>query len=301
VLKLKQESCEILHIHMQSTNLEPFAEWQEQLHASIAKHEGFISLEILSPKDPSKPIWTIIQRFSSMTTLESWLHSIAYQHIHDTLKLLCSKCDKVVTSSSDFQTGVTEVFVTKVSPEQSTSFQKWLGKIHKAEATFTGFQRVYTQAPKDHLSDTWITLLQFDTKENLENWLCSDIRQAIVQEAESLITSIESHRVISPYSGWFATGTGELSLIKQTMLVLLVLYPIVMLQLAHLTPLTSGMPAAPAMFLANTISVMLITWPCMPLCLSLLSWWLKPKNLASNLLGTFLVLVLYVVEIAIFW
>lgn len=298
---MKQEACQILHIHVESSRLESFAEWQELLHGSIAKHEGFISLEILSPKDIIKPSWTIIQRFSSSITLESWLHSIAYQRVHDSLKPICSACEKVVTSVDEVQTGITEFFVTKVNPENSASFQKWLGKIHKAEATFPGFQRVYTQAPKDHLSDTWITQLQFDTKENLEGWLNSPTRQAIIQEAESLITSLESHRVISPFSGWFTSGSDAISLTKQTMLVLLVLYPIVMLQLRYLSPLTSSLPAALAMFLANTISVTLITWPCMPFCLWFLSWWLKPKSVQSNIGGTLLVLALYVVELAIFW
>ncbi|MBN9376886.1 MAG: hypothetical protein J0H93_00770 [Chlamydiales bacterium] len=48
-----------------------------------------------------------------------------------------------------------------------------MAKIHEAEARFPGFKGVYVKPPRETQGKTWITLLQFDTPENLDLWLHS--------------------------------------------------------------------------------------------------------------------------------
>ncbi len=196
---------------------------------------------------------------------------------------------------------VTKIFVTKVDQAQVAEYKAWLDKIHKVESTFPGFQRVYVQAPIDNLQDTWITLLQFDTQKNLDSWLYSDVRKAFLSDAESIVSSLESHHVVAPFEGWFAKDAPHLSLWKQTMLVLLVLFPIVMLELKYLNPLLANLPYSVGIFIGNVLSVSLITWPGLPLCLKFLDWWLKPNNRFTNIAGTLFIIALYLVEIALFW
>ena len=123
-----------------------------------------------------------------------------------------------------------------------------------------------------------------------------------VAEAKSIIKSLDTHRVISPYAGWFAKAPegATPSVTKQTMLVLLVLFPIVMLELKYLPLLTGNLNPSLGMFIGNAISVTLISWPMMPLALFFLGWWLKP-NWGITLLGALILIVLYLIEIAIFW
>lgn len=187
------------------------------------------------------------------------------------------------------------VFVTKVNPEYSERYKSWLSKMQKKERTYRGFQSNRVSAPKTP-EDAWITFLQFDTSENLDRWLNSDERKSMLKEAEPLVSAFEYHHV-SPYAGWFEEGY---SVTKQTMLVLLVLYPMVMLEVRYLSPLTAHLNDAVAMFIANAITVTLISWPFLPLSIYFLDWWLKATNVRTHVLGALIVFALYAFLVFIF-
>jgi antibiotic biosynthesis monooxygenase (ABM) superfamily enzyme len=284
-----------------------FFDWKSKFNACITAFPGLISLEILSPVKTEKPIWTLIQRFSTENTSSEWLHSQVHQSLLEELKQLLgpNALQEIESGFSSTENGVTEVFVIQVSPDKEEAFRTWIAKMNQAEATFPGFRGMYVQAPSHAQGRNWLTFLHFDTTENLDRWLSSDIRKSILQESESLIASLESHRVISPYIGWFANmEKGPLpSINKPTMLILLVLFPIVMLEIKFLPWITGGLNSALATFIANSISVSLISWPFLPLAIFCLNWWLAPtRNVARiNILGTLLVFGLYLLEIAIFW
>lgn len=107
--------------------------------------------------------------------------------------------------------------------------------------------------------------------------------------------------------GWFSSvskGAEAPPDWKQGMIVLLVLFPIVMLEMKFLSPLTVGLNPSLAMFIGNAISVGLVTWPTVPIVINLLRWWLMPdpkRRWKINVLGTLFVMCLYAIEIALFW
>lgn len=285
--------------------LDEFAAWQAEFNRTIAGFPGFISLEIISPVSMQQPEWLVIQRFHTAEEAANWCQSETRQALMRQLKSECIQ--EVYSNPNQMQGGVTEVFVTQVSRENEAIYRQWIGKIHQAEAKFPGFKGVYMQSPNQSGGINWITMLRFDTVENLDRWLHSSERQEILNEAKSLITSLESHRMMSPYAGWFSSLTKEgkpPSVWKQTMLVLLVLFPIVMLELKYLSTFTASLNISLATFIGNAISVTLIAWPMMPIVIWFLGWWLKPASSSSlqiNLLGILFVLFLYLVEIIIFW
>ncbi len=287
-----------------------FADWQAKLNAVIAAFPGFVSLEILSPRDPSQLDWEIIQRFYNNEQVLAWRTSREYKNLIDELRtLLKDEGESAVQESElgthNLQGGVTEVFITEVNPNEDARFRKWIAKIHQAEAKCPGFRGVYVQSPTTGQGKNWITLLQFDTQENLDKWLSSKEREQVLKESKPLIAAIESHRMISPFAGWFSSiaRKGEVSPAwKQTMLVLLVLFPIVMLELKFLSPLTSRLGTSLSMFIGNAISVSLIAWPMMPIAIWFLGWWLSPQGnkRTKTALGTCLILALYLIEIVVF-
>ena len=289
-----------------------FADWQAKIHAVIARQPGFVSLEILSPVSPKQNEWLLVQRFISSDDATNWHRSEIRQSLMAELApyLIGNSQESIKESFSgagNVQNGITEVFVTQVHPKNESAYREWIAKIHQAEAKFPGFKGVYVQSPSQKGGTYWITLLHFDTPENLDQWLHSPERQKVLEEAAPLISSIESHRMISPYAGWFASVAkeGELPPVwKQTMLVLLVLFPIVMLEFKYLSPLTTGLNLSVATFIGNAVSVTLISWPMMPIAIRLLGWWLTPPPKKHKLLsfsGTFLILFIYLIEILIFW
>lgn len=199
---------------------------------------------------------------------------------------------------------VTEVFITHVKPGKYELYREWAAKIQHIEADFPGYQGVYVQSPAANDPNSWVTILSFDTHENLDNWLTSNKRKQIIKESTSFVENYEGHRMTAPFFGWFSSVDVPKTIwtiIKEAMLILLVLFPIVMLEFKFLNPLTKNLNLSVATFIGNTISVGLITWPAMPVCLYFLSWWLKSKSLFHNILGTIIVLSLYLFTIFIFY
>ncbi len=150
-------------------------------------------------------------------------------------------------------------------------------------------------------------MLQFDTAAHLDCWLASNERKEILKELGKLISSIEDHRVISPYSGWFASTIQQGEAPpgwKQAMLVILVLYPIVMLEMIFLAPLSKYLDLTVHTFIGNVLSVSLVTFPLMPFAIRYLTWWLLPhkeRQRQDTLKGILLMCALYLIEILIFW
>lgn len=287
-----------------------FVDWQARLNAAIAAVPGFVSLEVLSPQTPEHNEWVIVQRFNDCKSLNSWRQSTEHARLAEELKTLLfeddpSSMQETATASDALQGGVTEVFVTQITPEREHAYRNWIAKIHQVEAKFPGFRGMYVQSPRTDQGHNWITLLQFDTQENLDRWLASKERQEVLKESASLITSLERHRIISSYAGWFSSiaQQGALPPVwKQTMLVLLVLFPIVMFEIRFLNPLINSLNPSLATFIGNAISVSLVSWPMMPIAIWALDWWLSPKERPHiNAIGIGVVALLYLIEIVVLW
>jgi len=285
-----------------------FADWQAELNAAIANYPGFVSLEILSPVDLIQPEWLINQRFESNAQLLQWKNSDSYQQLIFKLKPLLIKKKGALTEVEidllNMQGGITEVIITEIDPSKELLFRDWIAKIHQIEAKFPGFRGTYVQSPATSQGKNWITLLQFDTLANLETWLKSKERLDILQESTALITSLEIHRVVTSYAGWFSSllkGEQAPPVWKQTLIVLLVLFPIVMLEMKYLSPLLTDLPTSVSVFLGNALSVTLIAWPMMPGALIFLGWWCrKPISKQKNWWGILLLCGLYCLEILLF-
>lgn len=266
-----------------------FPDWQASFHRQIAALIGFVSLEIVSV---GKGEWLLVQRFASDEALSSWQKSAAFQRLFEAIL--------AIHSTQDVTLGVTEVFVTEVNPGEEDAYRSWIAKIHQAESKFPGFRGVYVQSPLSNQKKNWITLLHFDTPEQLDAWLTSLERKLVLKEAKGLIKSLEDHRLVSSYGGWFSNMAkeGDMPPVwKQTMCVLLLLFPIVMLELKYLSPLFTPLGSSLSTFICNAISLTLIAWPLMSWCIKLLDWWLRGRH---NVLGILFVLFLYVVEIVLF-
>lgn len=305
-------TCTVTKVRICSEEKVAFGNWQANFHEAIVAFPGFVSLEILSPSGSDSHEWGIVERFVDAPQLANWRRSEQRQHLFDELHSFLKDKSLAAINEVPFEIdnqhgSVTEVFVTEVSPEKEMLYRQWISKIHQVEALFPGFRGVYVQAPSPGGGKNWITLLQFDTPEHLDNWLSSEERRQVLDESKSMVVALESHRMVSPFAGWFSSVSKGIQVPpawKQGMIVLLVLFPIVMLEMKFLSPWTASLNPSLAMFIGNVISVALVTWPTVPAAIKLLGWWLTPasKNRWKvNVGGTFLVVLLYAVEVAIFW
>ena len=138
---------------------------------------------------------------------------------------------------------------------------------------------------------------------NLEGWLKSNARAALVKESEDLVAGFHAQRVDTSFPGWIPNDptTGKPpNRWKAAALILLTLFPVVMLELKFLNPHLRELNPAVGTFIGNALSVALTTWPLMPLAIYGFHAWLFPENRPRWLVLTMpVVLVLcYLIEIA---
>lgn len=285
-----------------------FLDWQAKLNKEATSAKGFVSLEFLSPNQEQNEQLTIL-RFDSIENALLWKNSPLNRSLIDKLQEICVENGLLesVKNEISIKTGATEIIFTEINQEQVEAYLEWSARIHQLEAKFPGFKGVYLQPPAQNNGRHWITLLHFDSIENLDNWLGSNERRKFIQESGSFISSFERHRIISPFSGWFVSvaKNGILPAAwKQAMVVLLVLFPIVMFLMKYVSPLTKGLNTSLATFISNVISVSLLTYIAMPLAVRVLDWWLTPTRAGKKgllFIGTALILALYLTEIFLLW
>ena len=126
-----------------------------------------------------------------------------------------------------------------------------------------------------------------------------------MEEVEPFIDTRE-RQVATAFSGWFtfSDAPGQVPPNwKQSMIVLLTLYPIVMLELLFLNPLTQSLGMAVATFIGNALSVAATGFLLIPLALRAFEWWLLPRPNDSprvEAAGIALIVGLYAISIVVF-
>ena len=232
----------------------------EFTRAVSASHD-FVSLEII-PAFAGSAEWQIIQRFRSPEALTRWVEDEARATLLASLTALESdgKGPHADEAAPDYHstTTVTEVITTVVKPGQEEAFRRWAERIQQGQARFPGYMGTLVQAPLSPEVPYWTTLVRFESPAFLDAWLQSPERQAILAEATPQVSTWRSHRMSNPFAGWFANEQrlAPPPAWKQTCLVLLVLFPVVMLEIRFLSPLLNGLPLTVSTFIGNAISVL---------------------------------------------
>jgi antibiotic biosynthesis monooxygenase (ABM) superfamily enzyme len=289
-----------------------FAQWPPRLQKAMLAFDGGLSCEFWPPTPPDQDDWVGALRFESVDALRGWRTSEPYRR-------LIAEAEPLVEggrvtqlaggAATEFyvQNSATEVIVTELKPGKEAEYRDWANRIDQMEGTFPGFRGSYVQPP-DPGGTVWTTLLRFDTVEKLNAWLNSPQRASLLKESENLVDRVVVQRVDTSFPGWVprdpVTGKSPPSW-KTAVLVVMVLFPVVMLELKFLTPhLVRILNPAVATLIGNAISVALVTWPLMPLvAIKLFGWWLYPEGRPQwvSVAGPFAAALVFAIEIAVFW
>jgi uncharacterized protein len=286
---------------------QPFADWQSKLTSAAAQAPGFLTLDI-APTFAGSPDWQIVQRFRSPEALGLWQTSPIRRQMFAELALMRHSDGAVLDDEATRSIGplpcVTEVITTVVAPGKEPIFQAWTERIQASQAMFPGYMGTMVQAPVSAEMQYWTTLVRFSTPAQLDAWLGSSDRKRLLQRVEPDVATWKSYRMTSPFAGWFpAAETRPPPAWKQTTLVLLVLFPVVMLEIRFLSPLLAGQHMAVSTFIGNAISVSLVSWPLMRIAVFGMGWWLRPgpaPRWRREALGACTMLALYAAELSIF-
>ena len=287
-----------------------FAGWLTRLNESVATFPGYISAIVMPPIPPSQSDWVMVQRFQTLDQLRGWLDSDARRSLlAESTSLLAGEGTTNVIEGSSTELSphemVTEIITVSVKPGMEEEYHAWVDRIRQMEAKFPGYRGLQLQPPIPGIQDDWVSLLRFDSSEHLNAWLESDARRAALKEIEPFIDRSEQ-QVATAFSGWFTFGDTTSQVppnLKQGMIVLLVLFPVVMLELLYLSPLLRSLNLAVATFVGNLLSVAALTWVLVPWANRAFDWWLRPMpddSLRVEAAGIALMVGLYALSVAVF-
>jgi antibiotic biosynthesis monooxygenase (ABM) superfamily enzyme len=288
-----------------------FAKWHARATIGPGEFPGFISAEVKPPDDSDDKLWSVVQRFRGLEEMHAWQASEAHQRLLSDAGSLKGGSGADVSEAQNLEGApaatVTEVITTIVKPGFERAYRDWAAKIHSAEAQFPGYRGGFLQPPISAKQPYWTTLVHFATPTQLDTWLDSAERKKLLAEHTALVESWTAHRLPNSFAGWFPAESSDRepsTTLKQSMVVLLMLFPIVMAEVRYLSPRIAGWPPSIGTFFGNAISVGLLAWPFMPIAIYFLNWWLTPKKGGPILLragGYLLIAVLYAAEITALW
>lgn len=233
----------------------------------------------------------VVHRFDSAGAAQRWLAGAELAGIDAQVRPLLER-DPVrsLVFPSVGSGGATSLISTTVRPGFEDRFADWLGRIATAQQSFPGYVGQRIQAPIAGVNDKWESIVAFDSEENLSRWNDSDERRRMLKESEPYVERYDVRPAASAFESWFADVGRDVpppSSWKLSAIVLLVLYPVVMLEIFSVNQvihrLMSSWAAPPVttavgVFIGNVVSVAVTGFLLIPWASKRLEWWLVPPE-----------------------
>jgi len=265
---------------------------------------GFIRQEVMPPTPPTQVDWIEIEHFESEEAARSWLQS-------GERAILLAGAQEYVVGQEDLyllsapsreQARLASVVIShNVAPEDEADFLEWQHTMQAAEALSKGFIRHKIERPIPGVQDRWVTIVTFDNDADLESWLNSTERADVLSKGDKFNRNIDLRRTNYGFDYWFpaneTVSSSPHSILKQNLLVLLALYPLVFLWDCFIgNPLLNahGIPFWLSLFIGNLVSTQLLGWWAVPWISRRFKWWVKSDiSTELNIAGYMLLILLY--------
>ncbi|MFE7387326.1 antibiotic biosynthesis monooxygenase [Streptomyces sp. NPDC057582] len=291
-----------------------YQRWQRRMNEAAREFDGFEGAEVYPPEAGDENEWVAVFRFAGVDYLTAWLDSGRRRELLDEGREFFeeSPTQEVLRGGAPAEQApemVTAVVSHEVRPGREEGFLRWQEKAFKAQAKSPGFMGSELFKPVEGVQEHWVVVFRFDSREHLDDWLASDVRQTLLEEGRTYFASYDVRKVGSAFSGWFRFGEGKQGNAppnwKQAMTVLLALYPTVMvLNLTEGRWLDKlGVPGYIGLFIGNMLSISALTWLLMPLVNKALAFWLVPSRATTyrvHLAGAAAVVLGYALFLIIF-
>lgn len=295
---------------------EDFARWQGETSTVIASFPGFIEQRLTPPNPPLQVDWVILQRFATRKDAQAWLASSARtDRIAGATPLLIGRDDVHLVEDGDASAArsapVSAVISTRVKPGREADYMRWLSKVEAAQSKAIGLQGYRFEPAIPGVQEDHVAILRFDSEANLNVWMESSERKALIAEAAPLTEEFHARMAHTGFEQWFRDAVPPnappFAVWKMDMVVLVLLYPIVFLWNVWFGfPILGAklhMTFAVSLFLGNVISVG-ATGFLVPWLANRLTWWLAPaaaKRTRMDFLGGAAMLAAYAALVFVFW
>lgn len=278
---------------------ELFDRWLDTYLDSARRAAGFVSAR-RSVQRGEQLDHGVATSFDSAATLDGWLDGadrravLADGHAQGFQR---STADLMLVDGEPAPANAT-IFLHRVAAGNDVEFVAAQGDLTVACAAFPGYEGT-ALFPADE-SGQWMSLLRFRTAGQLSGWIRSaERRHALPRLRDELTDDFAELPSSAPFGSTVRIADGQTKITpawKTAMLVVLCLYPTVMLLTKWLSPALAGLgiATAPAIFVGNVISVVLLQWVLVPAASRPFRRWLDPIDGASvrtGLTGSALVVV----------
>lgn len=284
-----------------------FSAWQRHLNEAVARFPGFVSTEVIDPSSSGEDDFVIVYRFESAARLKSWLESSERaEHLARRPEgVTGAETTHIVLGDSEGEGShpVTAVITVRVRAGSESRYREWQEKMTELMAQQRGHLGTTVQEPITGMQDEWVIMTRFDSDKHLLEWLQSKTRARMLDQVAPFVETSSIRRTRVSFDGWFQFKAGERPprAWQQSALVLLVLFPVVMLEIIFLYPFLKWLRISAETFLLNAISVALTGFVLIPLAVRVFGWWIRPDVSRVRLwIGSLVILSLYAVSVLVF-
>jgi uncharacterized protein len=291
-----------------ATDPEEFDGWICDVRSAAETVGGFVALAASSSHDAPLD-WAVAVTFESEDSLHQWLDGPTWKTLvraAATRGFLRLSSDLVVIDGAVIPTGVA-IVSSRVSSGMEADFQAAHIKLTTAAAQFSGYEGTAIFPPE--APGKWMSLIRFRTEPQLSAWLRSPQRNEVLPPVRSSLTRDFSVLAqTTPFGTTVRNVDGKAKMTpswKTAMLLLMVLYPMMMLQSRFVAPVIGKLGAQPwlSIWLNQVLSVVLMQWWLMPTVSSWCRRWLDPVDGASrriSLRGAAIAVIVYAASLTAF-
>ncbi|MEA1902200.1 MAG: antibiotic biosynthesis monooxygenase [Actinomycetota bacterium] len=173
-----------------------------------------------------------------------------------------------IHSRSHGQQGLaTSVITELVRPNGIPEFEDWARRANEYLATAEGFVGINTIRADDNDTPRYVTLIHFDSQEQLDSWNESPEHQRLLAELQPLLADSSVQRAEGLEIWYSLPKTNRRrnpSYWRQVLLVTPVVFVLILISNVVLVPLESQVSSLALLFLSVLLVSMTLTWPVMP-------------------------------------
>ena len=287
---------------------EVFDEWVCDVRSAAEVTRGFVAFSASVRRDAPLD-WAVAVTFESEDLLHHWLDGSTWKQLVRSgaaRGFLRLSSDLVIIEGAVMPTGVA-IVSSSVSGGMEADFQAAHIRLTMAASQFSGYEGTAVFPPG--ALGKWMSLIVFRTEPQLSAWLRSPQRTEVLPPVRSHLTKDFSvFATTTPLGTTVRNVDGKTEMTpswKTAMLLLMVLYPMVMLQSKFVAPVIGKLGAQPwlSVWLSQVVSVALMQWWLMPTVASWCHRWLDPVDgagLRISLRGAAVAVIVYAASLTVF-
>ena len=207
------------------------------------------------------------------------------------------------TSGSSLAT----ILSRQVHEGKEDEFRSWVKKIEATLAQQVGFISSENFEPMDPSKEFWVTIINFDTEENLNSWKSSSEKKTLIEEVRKISSQVRVTTNWGSFEGLFpsdseSSGDNEpvesIPAWKMMFAIVCALYPVIFFLSHYFGPIMAQyITSFPFKLLVmNGLAVSCVTWLSMPIVKKkiLKSWLVVPSASTTQKDATVAALIIIV-------